>query len=114
MSNSDHLALPFIDAAQSQKHVTHNAALNLLDCVVQLSISARNGPPGPIRCVWPRIWSRVDGRIRAASGARSAIRWRSAASKRSSGCRDPAGTRPKIGPDPWTRSPFHPLRSGGN
>ncbi len=47
MSNSDHLALPFIDAAQSQKHVTHNAALNLLDCVVQLSISARNvtAPP---------------------------------------------------------------------
>ncbi len=48
MSNTDHLALPFIDAAQAQKHVTHNAALNLLDCVVQLSISARNvlTPPG--------------------------------------------------------------------
>ena len=48
MSNTDHLALPFIDAAQAQKHVTHNAALNLLDCVVQLSISARNvlNPPG--------------------------------------------------------------------
>lgn len=48
MSNTDHLALPFIDAAQAQKHVTHNAALNLLDCVVQLSISARNvlAPPG--------------------------------------------------------------------
>ena len=47
MSNTDHLALPFIDAAQAQKHVTHNAALNLLDCVVQLSVSARNvtAPP---------------------------------------------------------------------
>ncbi|MBV1705849.1 MAG: DUF2793 domain-containing protein [Hyphomicrobiales bacterium] len=47
MSTTDHLALPFIDAAQAQKHVTHNAALSLLDCVVQLSVSARNvtAPP---------------------------------------------------------------------
>jgi hypothetical protein len=33
-----HLKLPYIAAAQAQKHVTHNEALRLLDSVVQLAI----------------------------------------------------------------------------
>ena len=47
MSNSTRLALPYIDAAQSQKHVTHNDALVALDALVQLSVKARNqiAPP---------------------------------------------------------------------
>ena len=56
MSNSTRLALPYIDAAQSQKHVTHNDALVALDALVQLSVKARNqiAPPaapaeGPAR-----------------------------------------------------------------
>ena len=37
-----HLALPFIMAAQAQKHVTHNEALRLLDGIVQLCVLDRN------------------------------------------------------------------------
>jgi hypothetical protein len=33
-----HLKLPYIAAAQAQKHVTHNEALRLLDTVVQLAV----------------------------------------------------------------------------
>ncbi len=41
------LALPFIMAAQAQKHVTHNEALRLLDGIVQLSVKGRDltAPP---------------------------------------------------------------------
>ena len=35
---SIHLKLPYIAAAQAQKHVTHNEALRLLDAVVQLAV----------------------------------------------------------------------------
>ncbi|MBX9759933.1 MAG: DUF2793 domain-containing protein, partial [Beijerinckiaceae bacterium] len=38
MPDTSRLALPRIDAAQSQKHVTHNEALALLDACVQLSV----------------------------------------------------------------------------
>jgi hypothetical protein len=42
-----HLALPFVMAAQAQKHVTHNEALRLLDGIVQLSVKDRDltAPP---------------------------------------------------------------------
>ena len=44
---SPHLLLPYILAAQAQKHVTHNEALRLLDAVVQLSVMDRDltAPP---------------------------------------------------------------------
>ena len=44
---SPHLLLPYIQAAQAQKHVTHNEALRLLDAVVQLSVLDRDltSPP---------------------------------------------------------------------
>jgi len=47
MTNTTQLALPYIDAAQAQKHVTHNEALQLLDALVHLSVAARNvtAPP---------------------------------------------------------------------
>lgn len=47
MSNSIRLALPFIDAAQSQKHVTHNEAIVALDALVHLAVNARDvaAPP---------------------------------------------------------------------
>jgi hypothetical protein len=50
MTDSPHLGLPYLDAAQAQKHVTHNEALRLLDALVQLSVNARNmtsTPPSP-------------------------------------------------------------------
>ena len=42
-----HLLLPYILAAQAQKHVTHNEALRLLDAMVQLSVMDRDlmAPP---------------------------------------------------------------------
>ena len=47
MSDTTRLKLPRIDAAQSQKHVTHNEALEVLDALLHLSVSARNvaSPP---------------------------------------------------------------------
>ncbi|GLI92053.1 DUF2793 domain-containing protein [Methylocystis echinoides] len=42
MTETSHLALPLLDAAQAQKHVTHNEALSLIDALVHLSVSARN------------------------------------------------------------------------
>ena len=39
---SPHLLLPFILAAQAQKHVTHNEAIQLLDAIVQLSVLDRD------------------------------------------------------------------------
>ena len=43
-----HLLLPYILAAQAQKHVTHNEALRILDGLVQLSVLDRDltSPPG--------------------------------------------------------------------
>ncbi len=45
--NSTHLGLPYLLAAQAQKHVTHNEALRLLDAMVQLSAldRTRTTPP---------------------------------------------------------------------
>ncbi|MFG1464233.1 DUF2793 domain-containing protein [Xanthobacter sp. DSM 24535] len=42
------LALPYIAAAQAQKHVTHNAALRALDALVQLVLQSvsETAPPG--------------------------------------------------------------------
>ena len=60
-----HLLLPYILAAQAQKHVTHNEALRLLDGLVQLSVRDRDltAPPG----------SAADGnRYIVASGATGA------------------------------------------
>lgn len=45
--DSTHLLLPYLLAAQAQKHVTHNDALRLLDGLVQLSVLDRDliAPP---------------------------------------------------------------------
>ena len=48
MTSTGHLGLPYIDAAQSQKHVTHNEALRGLDMVVHLSVLSRNVLSPPI------------------------------------------------------------------
>lgn len=39
MDSSPNLGLPYIAAAQAQKHVTHNEALRVLDALVQLSVA---------------------------------------------------------------------------
>ncbi len=47
MSDSIHLGLPYVEAAQAQKHVTVNEALRRLDALVQLSVVSRSlsAPP---------------------------------------------------------------------
>jgi hypothetical protein len=42
MTTTEKLQLPLIQAAQAQKHVTHNEALNVLDVLVHLSIADRD------------------------------------------------------------------------
>src|SRR5712691_7743929 len=47
MTDTPNLVLPLIEAAQAQKHVTHNEALGVLDALVQLSVISRalTAPP---------------------------------------------------------------------
>ena len=45
---SHNLNLPFITAAQAQKHVTHNEALRALDVIVQLSVLSRGVSVPPV------------------------------------------------------------------
>ena len=48
MTDTTRLGLPLMDAAQAQKHVTHNEALMRLDALTHLSVSARvDAPSGP-------------------------------------------------------------------
>ena len=42
MDDTPNLGLPYIMAAQSQKHVTHNEAIRALDAIVQLSVLDRD------------------------------------------------------------------------
>jgi Protein of unknown function (DUF2793) len=48
MADSAHLKLPYIDANQAQKHVTHNEGVRLLDALVQMAVISRTltAPPG--------------------------------------------------------------------
>lgn len=48
MDETPNLGLPYIMAAQSQKHVTHNEAIRALDAIVQLGVLDRDltAPPG--------------------------------------------------------------------
>ncbi|MGC1467553.1 MAG: DUF2793 domain-containing protein [Pseudolabrys sp.] len=48
MTDTTNLGLPCIEAAQAQKHVTHNDALRILDALVQLAVLDRDlsVPPG--------------------------------------------------------------------
>lgn len=48
MSETPLLGLPLLDAAQAQKHVTHNEALLLLDAALHLAVASRSvaTPPG--------------------------------------------------------------------
>ncbi len=48
MVETHHLRLPYIAAAQAQKHVTHNEAIRALDAIVHLSVLDRDltAPPG--------------------------------------------------------------------
>lgn len=78
MTNTPRLALPAIDAAQAQKHVTHNEALNLLDALTQLAVESRTlaappGTPAEGACYIPAAgatgaWAGWNGQIALFSG----------------------------------------------
>jgi len=78
MINTPRLALPAIDAAQAQKHVTHNEALNLLDALAQLAVESRTlaappGTPADGACYIPAAgatgaWAGWSGQIALFSG----------------------------------------------
>ena len=66
------LALPYILPSQAQKHVTHNEALQLIDAVTQLTVSAEASaaPEDPaegacyiVSAGATGIWSGKDGRL---------------------------------------------------
>lgn len=75
MSDTTHLAMPYIEAAQAQKHVTHNEALLILDAIVMLSVQDRDltTPPATpadgdrylIAASATGDWSGNDGNIAA-------------------------------------------------
>jgi len=78
MTDTPRLALPVIEAAQAQKHVTHNEALVLLDALTQLAVESRTlttppGSPADGACYIPAAgasdgWSDWDGQIALYSG----------------------------------------------
>ncbi|ABD08153.1 hypothetical protein RPB_3457 [Rhodopseudomonas palustris HaA2] len=50
MTATANLGLPFIEASQAQKHVTHNEALRILDAAIQIAVADRDRtapPPSP-------------------------------------------------------------------
>lgn len=47
MADSTHLRLPYIEANQAQKHVTHNEAVRLLDALVQMAVISRTVTTSP-------------------------------------------------------------------
>ena len=75
MANSTQLAMPYLEAAQAQKHVTHNEALRVLDVVVMLAALDRDltAPPGSpadgdrylVASGGAGAWSGQDGKIAA-------------------------------------------------
>lgn len=51
MSNSHNLQLPYVEAAQAQKHVTVNESLRRLDSIVQLAVKDRTRTAPPANAV---------------------------------------------------------------
>ena len=78
MTATPRLGLPAIEAAQAQKHVTHNDALVLLDCLTQLTVESRALTAPPVTpaegdCYIPAAgasgaWSGWDNQLALFSG----------------------------------------------
>ena len=62
-----HLLLPYILAAQAQKHVTHNEALQLLDTLVQAGVEdrSRSSPPAATPAEGERLYDYFVAQARA-------------------------------------------------
>lgn len=71
MSDSVHLGLPYLDAAQAQKHITHNEALARLDALVHLSVQQRNvgdAPASPVEGARLLVGDEPSGAFAGKSG----------------------------------------------
>ncbi len=78
MTATPRFALPVIEAAQAQKHVTHNEALTLIDALIQLCVESRTlatppDMPSEGACYIPAsgasgAWSGWEGQIALFSG----------------------------------------------
>lgn len=71
MSDSPNLGLPFIEAAQAQKHVTHNEALVHLDALVQAAVddmAAASPPSEPSNGTRVVVGAEPDGAFSGRAG----------------------------------------------
>lgn len=73
MTTTPRLALPLIEAAQAQKHVTHNEALARLDAEVQLAVADRDLAAPPASPVDGEQWLVAAGATGAWSGRSGTI-----------------------------------------
>ena len=55
--HSPTLSLPLIQAAQAQKHVTHNEAVELLDMIVQLTVQDFDANTPPALALEAQVWA---------------------------------------------------------
>ena len=75
MNETTNLGLPYIMAAQAQKHVTHNEAIRALDAIVQIAVADRDTaapPPSPAEGIRYIVatgatgdWTGHDGKVAA-------------------------------------------------
>jgi len=75
MSDTTHLQLPLLEAAQAQKHITHNEALQALDILVMPAVKDKDlqdPPPSPVEgdryliaAAATGDWSGKDGQLAA-------------------------------------------------
>ncbi len=71
MTDSTLLGLPYMDAAQSQKHITHNEALSRLDLSIHISLSAFDvivPPSAPAEGVRVHVGAGATGAFAGMSG----------------------------------------------
>ncbi len=59
--NSTNLGLPYLQAAQAQKHLTHNEALERLDLIVQLTVQAFGATVPPLAPTEGQVWALGTG-----------------------------------------------------
>ncbi|MCA2011161.1 DUF2793 domain-containing protein [Cereibacter sphaeroides] len=65
---STNLNLPYLQAAQAQKHVTHNAALEQLDLIVQLTLQSFAEATPPLAPADGQVWAVATGGTGAFAG----------------------------------------------
>lgn len=70
---STNLTLPYLQAAQAQKHVTHNAALERLDLIVQLVLQSFAETSPPAAPAEGQVWAVGAGATGAWSGEDGAL-----------------------------------------